>query len=100
MLILSTICPSNPDTHLVEMDKSRNDKFTAIDSETKASVESDFPSLLNGEMHTATVRTTSCDILIHGAKCNSCHDYRAQLRMYSRYKKNKVSKSKYVNNRF
>ena len=52
-------------------------------------------------MYTSTVRTTTCDILIHGAKCDSCHDYRAQLcTMYSRYKKNKRSKSRYVNNRF
>ena len=81
------------------MGKSRNDKFT--DVETKASIESGFPLLLNGEVYTSTVRTTTCDILIRGAKCDSCHDYRAQLcTMYSRYKKNKRSKSRYVNNRF
>jgi len=90
----STICPGNPDARFVEMGKSRNDKFTAIDGETKASIESCFPLLLNGKVHTATERT---DILIHGAKCDSCHDYHAQLRAtYSKHKKDKPSKSKYV----
>jgi len=98
----STICPGNPDIHFVEMGKSRNDKFIAADGETKAIIENGFPIVLNGATHTATVRNTDCDILIHGAKCRSCHDYRAQLRaMYSRYKKQKsTKKSKYCNNRF
>ena len=39
-------------------------------------------------LYHATVRHTNCELLVHGAKCETCKRYRATLRsMYNRLKK-------------
>ena len=84
---------------------ARKGKFENSAGEIKAMVEEGYPVTLNDNVYTSTVRTANCDILIHGVKCKSCHDYRSQLRaMYSRYNRNNhkqsTTNSKYANNRF
>ena len=97
----STVCPGNPDAHFVEMGSSNKGKFVSTNGEVRAVIESRYPLSLNGIMYTSTVRTSCCEMLVHGAKCTSCRDYRSQLQaMRSRLTRKAASVHKYTNNRF
>ena len=57
---------------------------------------------LNDESYAQTVRTTSCEVLVHGGKCSSCKKYRTHLQALSTcwraQKERKVSK--FSNNQY
>ena len=63
----SNICPGNPCPRYVEMAQSRKGKFVGHGGEVKATLET-HPVVQNGEVFTSTVRTTECDMLVHGSK--------------------------------
>ena len=84
------MCPGHPDQHFVEFLKSKNGKILSKDSNTVAFLDTSASVVLNGETYSQTVRSSSCELLIHGAKCSSCVAYRDPLRaLYNRWKNRK-----------
>ena len=63
--------------------KSKNGKILSKDSGILG-----LWCVLNGETYSQTVRSSSCELLIHGAKCSSCVAYRDPLRvLFNRWNK-------------
>ena len=93
------VCPGNPDSHFLEMAAARKGHFQSKTNELTAFTDSFAPVSLNGECYPQTVRTTTCELLVHGGKCKPCKEYRAPLRaMYSRWSTCKGKEvSKYTN---
>ena len=80
------VCVGQPDEHFIAMAIARKGTFTSHDGATVASLDHYAPVSLNGESFAQTVRTTSCELLVHGVKCDSCKTYRAMLRTrYNRW---------------
>ena len=80
------VCVDQPDEHFIAMAVARKGTFTSHDGATVASLDHYAPVSLNGESFARTVRTTSCELLVHGVKCDSCKTYRATLRTrYNRW---------------
>lgn len=94
-----TVCPGNPDGHFLEMADARKGRFRSKTNETSAFVDMYATVSLNGESYPHTIRTSTCELLIHGGKCVSCKTYRAQLRtMHSRWTARRdVEISKFTN---
>ena len=94
------VCPGNPDTNFVSMAEACKGKFLATNSDAKAYLDK-FPVRLNGTLYQATVRTSSCSLLVTSGKCGSCKSYRPSLRAkYSCWLKKASSPAKYANNRY
>ena len=74
------ICAGHPDKHFLNLADSRKGKFYSVSNSTVAFTDSTCPIILNGEMYSHTVRTTACEILVHGPKCEACKKYRSTLR--------------------
>ena len=60
------------------MAMSRKGKFESNEGRTVAFVEY-FPVVLDGETYKHNIRTTSCELLVHGPKCYACKSYRRNL---------------------
>lgn len=70
---------------LVEFIKYKNGKKY---NNTVAFLDTSTSVVLNGEMYSQTVRSSSCELLTHVTKCSSCVAYRDPLRvLYNRWKK-------------
>ena len=84
----------------VSMAKAFKGKFEATNSEIKAYLDM-FPVKLGDAPYPATVRTSSCSLVIMSGRCESCKSYRPILRAkYSRWLKKTSSPCKYTNNRY
>ena len=84
------ICCGQPDSHFILMLKSKKGKIASSAGDVKAYIDDNAPILLsNGEYREATIRTSSCEILVNSAdSCSLCLSYRSTLRaMYSRWNK-------------
>ena len=76
------ICAVHPDQHFLDLADSRKGKFQSVSNNTVAFTDTTYPTSLNGEVYASTVRTTSCEILVHGPKCEACKKYRSTLRSF------------------
>ena len=83
------VCPGHPDPNFVEMVLSKKGKLTSKNGkDIVATVDLAAPVQLNGEVHTQTVRSKSCEILTNETKCAQCVNYRDTLRkLFHRWKK-------------
>lgn len=71
------ICIGNPDSHFVPLCETRQGKLTSIKQEVVAFLD-------NVDSRNKTVRRTSCELLMKGDRCATCHAYISRLRaMYS-----------------
>ena len=70
------MCPGHPDKQFVEMVLSKRGKLPSI----AATIDAYAPVELNGEMYARTVRNMLCEIIVNGAKCPKCVQYRGTLR--------------------
>lgn len=97
----ASICVGNPQSRYIEMAESRKGKFLGENGEEKACLETSYPLQHDGMVLSATVRTSGCDILVHGSKCSSCKKYSSTLRAaYSRLVRKVSTPSKFANNRY
>ena len=81
-----SICAGHPDQHFLDLADSRKGKFQSIRNDTVAFADTVYPTSLNGEVYPCTIRTTSCEILVHGPKCEACKKYRSTLcSLYSQW---------------
>ena len=74
------ICASHPDQHFLDLVDSRKGKFRSIRNNTVAFTDTTYPISLNGEVYSWSIRTTACEVLVHGPKCEACKKYRSALR--------------------
>ena len=94
---LTILCPGHPDASFVSMAKAFKE---ATNPEIKAYLDM-FPVKLGDAPYPATVRTSSCSLVIMSGRCESCKSYRPILRAkYSRWLKKTSSPCKYTNNRY
>ena len=97
----ASVCPGNPDKKFIDMVKAKKGVLKSTGGNQTATIDDTFKVSLNGEAYQQTIRTTNCGLLVHGAKCQACTDYRSQLRaMHSRWSRNKDKVSKFGNNRY
>ena len=83
------------------MVKPKKGTLKSISGEKTAAIDDTFQVSLNGEVYHQTIRTADGSLLVHGAKCQTCTDYRSHLRaMHSHWSHNKDKVSKFSNNRF
>ena len=74
------VCAGHPEQQFLDLADSRKGKFQSVNQNTVAFADAYFPIHLNGKMYPRTIRTTACELLVHGAKCNACKQYRSTLR--------------------
>lgn len=74
------VCCDHPEQGMLDLADAHKGVFRSPNQYTVAFVDAYFPIHLNGEVHSRTVRTTSCELLVHGTKCDSCKQYRSTLR--------------------
>ena len=80
------VCPGHPDVHFLEMAAAHKGHFWSTTNELTAFTDSYAPVSLNGKCYPQTVRTTTCELLVHSGKCKPCKAYRGPLRaMYIRW---------------
>ena len=95
------MCAGNPDEKFIQMAKAKKGTIKSTNGKTIAVLDNSFQVSLNGEVYQETIRTTDCRLLVHGAKCQACTDYRPRLRaMHSRWSRDKGKVSKLSNNRY
>ena len=75
-----SICAGHPDQHFLDLADSHKGKFQSITKSTVAFIDTTYPIFLNGEVYSRTIRTTACEVLVHGPKCEACKKYRPVLR--------------------
>ena len=76
----TTVCPGHPDKQFVEMVLSKRGKLPSKSGAVATTIDAYAPVELNGEMYAQTVRNMSCEIIVNGAKCPKCVQYRGTLR--------------------
>lgn len=86
MIDQAFVCPGNPDNNFLAMAAAHKGQILPSQSgDVKAYLES-LPVVMNGECYPATVRTSSCTLLVNKGQCMACKSYRPQLRaVYSRW---------------
>ena len=91
ILDTAAVCPGHPDQQFLSMLEAKKGKLSSRDGCTVvAYVDSYCPVTLNGETYPKTVRYSSCEMVVGGAKCPSCVTYRNSLRKsYHRWLKQK-----------
>ena len=99
------ICAGHPEQCFLDLADSRKGKFQSANQSTVAFTDAYFPIHLNGEVYSRTVRTTDCELLVHGSKCDSCKQYRSTLcslhsRKVSQPKSDSTVVSSHVNFRY
>lgn len=99
ILTFVNVCPGHRDQHFVEFLNYKHGKIVSKDNNTVAFLDTSASVVLNGEMYSQTVRSSSCQLLTHGTKYFSCTAYRDTLRvLYNRWKRRKSrSPSKQTN---
>lgn len=97
----ASVCAGNPDGKFIRMAKAKKGAIKSTSGKTTAILDNAFQVSLNGEVYQETIRTTDCRLLVHGAKCQACAEYRPHLRaMHSRWSRDKGKVSKFSNNRY
>lgn len=74
------ICAGHPEQQFLDLADSRKGIFQSVKGSRVAFVDSYYPVQLNRQLYSRTVRTTACDLLVHGVKCTACKEYRSTLR--------------------
>ena len=74
------VCVGHPDKHFVKFASARKGVLKSYDGSVAASLDDYAPVVLYGITYMQTIRTTSCEWLVHGVKCASCQKYRSTLR--------------------
>ena len=74
------VCPGHPGEKFVGFLRRKKGVLRSRNGDVTASLNNHAPVLLNGVSYTETVRTTSCELLVHGIKCCSCLNFRPTLR--------------------
>ena len=88
LVIGLNICAGNPDMKYLLFCHSKKGKFISKDGKEVACVDSSLPVYLNGQIHSETIRTTECEILVMNLKCSACKNYRRTVRLlYNRWQK-------------
>ena len=88
LLNTCTVCPGHPDELFEDMAKGKKGKFLSVQGKLVTFEDEGFVIDLNGKKYMRTIRTSQCDIPIHGGKCEPCSQFRPTLRaMHSRWVK-------------
>ena len=74
------ICAGHPDSHFVSMVEEKKGVLKTRGGQPASALDDYAPVVLNGESFSQTVRTTKCEMLVNGLKCETCKVYRAYLR--------------------
>ena len=69
------ICAGHPESKFVTFVESRKGKLFGKSGDVSAFVDHYAPVKVNGEIFQKTVRTSGCEMLVHGEKCNFCSSY-------------------------
>ena len=88
--IISTanVCAGHPDDEFVRMLNAKHGKLQSNGRESSAYLDSYASIQLNGNTHSQTVRSSSCEMLTQRPKCPACVKYRSPLRSaYNRWNK-------------
>ena len=98
----SAVCPGNFDERFVELAQAQKGMFLTKSGEVRAYLETGISLPYNNNTISATVRTSSCQLITNSGRCSSCDEYRKQLRTaHSRLVKKKTgSPQKFTNDRF
>lgn len=84
----SNACAGHPDRHFVSMLEARKGEVKGVDGAQSAYLDKRTSVTLNGDVYHETVRSSSCELITKGQKCQSCVKYRSTLRsLYGRWKK-------------
>ena len=99
------VCAGQPDSKFFTFVESKNGKLCNKSGSVAAFSDHYAPVSLNGEMFQSTVRTTNCELLVHGERCKPCSLYRKTLRvLHDRWCKRNSdelsSSSSHANNRY
>ena len=98
------VCPGHPDEQYEDLAKGKKGRFLSPQGELVAYEDGGFTVDMNGKRYMRTIRTSHCDILIHGDKCESCSQFKPTLRaMHSCWLKKPQSPrtpNKFANNRY
>lgn len=87
-----SVCAGNPDDQFLQMAHSRKGVFLNSSNEPTASVDDYFPVKFEGVVYSKTIRSSKCEVLVDGARCESCKNYRPTLRsLYSRWSNRQAS---------
>lgn len=92
MVALNTtnVCAGHPDLHLCSFIEAKHNKLTCKNGNVVAYLDTTCCVTLNGETYQQTIRTASCQLLVHGVKCAACVEYRSSLRaLHNRWMKRK-----------
>ena len=74
------VCAGHPDQQFLDIADSWKGKFQSANKSIVAFADNYFFVNLNGETYPRTIRTTACELLVHGTKCVACKQYRSTLR--------------------
>ncbi len=70
-----------PDARYLDLADARNGQIVSCTTNsTLAFSDAYVPITLNGEVYSRTMRTSTCELLVHGLKCEGCKSYRDVLR--------------------
>ena len=99
------VCAGHPEQQFLDLADSRKGKFQSANQSTVAFTDAYFPVRLNGEVYSHTIRTTACELLVHGSKCDTCKQYRSTLcslhsRKVSQPKSDSTAVSSHINFRY
>ena len=87
------VCAGHPDQQFLNIADSRKGKFQTANKSTAIAFADDYFCVnLNGETYPRTIRTTACELLVHGIRCVTCKQYRSTLHSL-RTRKLKLPKS-------
>ena len=75
------VCSGHPESKFVTFVDSRKGKLFNKSGGIAAYVDHYAPVYLNEEIFHKTVRTSDCEMLVHGQKCDLCSSYRRTLRV-------------------
>ena len=71
LLDTGRVCTGHPDEQYEDLAKEKKGRFLS-QGELVAFEGGGFMVELNGKKYTRTIRTSHCNIFIHGEKCESC----------------------------
>ena len=99
------VCAGHPEAKFIDFVSKRKGKLLNRSGDVAASIDEYAPVCLNGEMFQKTIRTSQCELIVHGQKCRSCTNYRRTLRVLcdrwlKRDSEEVSSSSSHTNNRY
>ena len=91
------VCAGHPEKRFLDVCKSRKDNIKNHSGGVVAYRDDYCPVSLHGELYSSTIRSTQCELLVNGVKCDTCKRYRSVLRsMHSRSQKQDSEKNSRV----